>query len=134
VLSHGKDLVLVATGSGVQVAREAAGRLAERGIAPSVVNVRRLHPLDSEALLELAHAHQAIVTVEDNALAGGFGSAIIELLQDHGLARLVARVGLPDRFVDQGPLEVLRREVGLTPENVARVALELLGESPATER
>ena len=134
VLSHGKDLMLLATGTGVQVAREAAGRLAERGVTPSVVNVRRLHPLDSEALLELAHAHQAIVTVEDNALAGGFGSAIIELLQDHGLARPVARVGLPDRFVDQGPLEVLRREVGLTAENVARVALELLGESPATER
>jgi 1-deoxy-D-xylulose-5-phosphate synthase len=129
-LSRGDNLAILATGAGVQIAREAAILLASSGISATVVNVRRLHPLDSEALLGILESHSAAVTVEENALAGGFGSAILELLKDADLAVPVARVGLPDRFVDQGPVELLREIVGLTPENVSRVGLALLNGNP----
>jgi len=130
ILSRGDNLAILATGAGVQIAREAAILLASSGISATVVNVRRLHPLDSEALLGILESHSAAVTVEENALAGGFGSAILELLKDADLAVPVARVGLPDRFVDQGPVELLREIVGLTPENVSRVGLALLNGNP----
>ena len=75
-----------------------------------------------------------MVTVEENVLAGGFGSAVLELLQRTDLERTVARVGLPDEFVGHGHLDALYREVGFTSERVACEAARLLAHLPVPER
>ena len=131
VLRSGGDRVaLVGYGFGVAVALGAAQRLeAEHGVEPTVVDARFAKPLDADLMSELAAEHELIVTVEENVLAGGFGSAVLEALADRdALAETrVVRIGLPDRFVTHGKPALLREEVGLTPAAVAgRVAETLL--------
>ncbi len=131
VLRGGGDRVaLVGYGYGVAVALGAAQQLeAEHGVEPTVVDARFVKPLDEPLLCDLAAEHELVVTVEENVLAGGFGSAVLETLADHdALAETrVLRLGLPDRFVTHGKPALLREEVGLTPEAVAgRVAETLL--------
>jgi 1-deoxy-D-xylulose-5-phosphate synthase len=125
-LRQGSDVAILALGPGVQLAVEAAEVLSAGGFEATVANVRRLHPLDAADVLAVVDGCRAVVTVEDNALAGGFGSAVLEVLADEGALLPVGRVGLPDQFVPHGALDVLRREVGLTPEQVAATAVRLL--------
>jgi 1-deoxy-D-xylulose-5-phosphate synthase len=130
VLRSGDRVALVGYGYGVHVALAAAERLeAEHGVEPTVVDACFAKPLDAELMVELAAEHELVACVEENVLAGGFGSAVIEALADRdglGEAR-VLRFGLPDRFVTHGKPALLREEVGLTPEAVAgRVAEALL--------
>jgi len=110
----------------VSLALEGARRLTDAGIRASVANVRRLHPLDAGVLAPLLAAHPAVITVEDNALAGGFGSAVLEFMADKAITRPVERLGLPDAFVEQGPLKLLRRDVGLTVEAIVEAAARLV--------
>jgi len=125
VLAAGERVALVGYGYGAQVARGAAEAVAQvAGADPTVVNARFCKPLDTELLRELAASHELIVTVEDHAAQGGFGSAVLEALAGTGARVLV--VGLPDRFIDHGNRNLLLGEVGLTPEAVAaRVAQAL---------
>ena len=95
----------------------------------TVADARFAKPLDAELITRLAHEHDVLVTVEENALAGGFGSGVLELLADRDLlgGPRVLRIGLPDRYVTHGSPALLREEVGLTPEAVAgRVAEAVL--------
>jgi len=130
VLSEGERVALLGYGYGVAVARGAAGLLAaEHGVEPTVADARFAKPLDTELLERLAADHELIVTVEENVLAGGFGSGVLEHLGDHDLlgSTRVLRIGLPDRYVTHGKPALLREEVGLTPEAVAaRVAQAVL--------
>lgn len=126
VLRDGSDALILALGPGVGLAEEAAELLASRGIGVSVANVRRVRPLDGESLSSLLSQHRVVLTVEDNSLAGGFGSAIMELMADREITRSLKRVGLPDSFVGQGPLDTLRREVGLTPKDIAAAVAAML--------
>jgi 1-deoxy-D-xylulose-5-phosphate synthase len=123
-------VALLGYGYGVAVARGAAGLLAaEHGVEPTVADARFAKPLDTELLERLAADHELIVTVEENVLAGGFGSGVLEHLGDHDLlgSTRVLRIGLPDRYVTHGKPALLREEVGLTPEAVAaRVAQAVL--------
>lgn len=125
VVRRGSDILFLTVGPVIRLAEEAADRLACEGLTATVAGVRRLHPLDVEPLRELLVSHRAVITVEDNALAAGFGSAILELMADAGINRPVARAGLPDAFVGQGPVEALRRDVGLTAEALTAVAVAL---------
>ena len=132
-LRAGSDVLILGLGPGVQLALRAAELLHDEGIEATVANVRRVHPLDWPGLSGMLEGHRAVVTVEDNALAGGFGSAILEVFADHKVMLPVARVGLPDCFVQQGRLDLLRRDVGLSAESVARAAAALIsgaGDSP----
>ena len=101
----------------------------EHGVEPTVADARFAKPLDAELIAALVAEHDVLVTVEENVLAGGFGSAVLEHLADRDLlgdAR-VLRFGLPDRYVTHGKPALLREEVGLTPEAVAeRVAQAVL--------
>jgi 1-deoxy-D-xylulose-5-phosphate synthase len=119
-LVQGERVALIGYGTGVQLALETAELLRATGIEPTVCDARFAKPLDGELLMSLAAAHELLVTVEENVLAGGFGAAVIEHLSDVG-ARLpqVLRVGIPDRYVTHGKPELLHEEVGLTPERVA---------------
>jgi len=98
------------------------------GIGATVVNARFVKPLDSTLILSLASQIGRIVTVEENALQGGFGSAVLELFEEKGLKGVkVRRLGLPDRFIEHGSPASLREEHGLTCEAVCARTKELLG-------
>jgi len=118
VLRRGGRVSVLAVGKGVELSERALRLLGRK--SPTLVNARFVKPLDDEVLEELAKTHDALVTVEENVLAGGFGSAVLEWLQAHDVAIPVERVGLPDRFVEHGPQDVLLTECGVSPEGIAK--------------
>ena len=128
VVRKGSDVLVLTVGPATLWAEAAGELLAAKGIGATVAGVRRVHPLDTEVIGSLVAQHPALVTVEDNVLAGGFGSAILELMAAEGLCRPTARLGLPDAFVCQGSLELLRRDVGLTPQAIADAAERLVAQ------
>ena len=124
VLKQGERVALVGYGYGVRVALDAAALLAEHDLSVTVADARFAKPLDAELLERLAAEHDLVVTIEENVLAGGFGSGVLEHLEDAfagtGETRAsVMRVGLPDRYVTHGKPALLRDEVGLTGPAVA---------------
>jgi 1-deoxy-D-xylulose-5-phosphate synthase len=135
LLRAGERVALLGYGYGVSVALRAAELLGvDQGVEPTVADARFAKPLDADLVERLASEHDVLVTVEENVLAGGFGSAVLEHLADRDLLgrTRVLRVGLPDRYVTHGKPALLREEVGLTPEAVAdRVAQAVLEPSGA---
>ena len=120
-LRAGRDVALLAIGTMTNVALKAAELLAHAGIAAEVVNMRFVKPLDTDLLREVALRIPRLVTLEDNVLIGGFGSAVAEFLAADGIAgvRLLS-LGIPDRFIDHGTPQDLQAELGLDPPGVAR--------------
>jgi 1-deoxy-D-xylulose-5-phosphate synthase len=131
VLKPGTDVQLWALGTMVKDARILAARLEKEfpGLSVGIVNARFVKPLDTGLLLEQAAKAKWIVTLEDHVLTGGFGSAVLEALQDAGVAVPVLRVGWPDEFVEHGTTqEVLRAAHGLSPDGIfEKVASRLRG-------
>jgi 1-deoxy-D-xylulose-5-phosphate synthase len=130
LLAEGERVALLGYGYGVQVALRAAGILGEHDLRVTVADGRFAKPLDTELVQRLAREHELVVTIEENVLPGGFGSAVLEHLEDafadpRSRAR-VMRVGLPDRYVTHGKPALLREEVGFTGERVAERVLEAL--------
>ncbi|MFQ5906612.1 MAG: 1-deoxy-D-xylulose-5-phosphate synthase [bacterium] len=120
VLKRGKDVAIFAIGSMVHPCLEAARILKKSKIEASVVNARFAQPLDEKLLKDLATRMGKIVTVEENALRGGFGSGVLEALDDGGMRDVeVLRLGLPNRFVEHGSRDKLLERIGLTPEGIA---------------
>ncbi|MDY0270333.1 1-deoxy-D-xylulose-5-phosphate synthase [Trichloromonas sp.] len=117
-LRAGTDGCFLALGVGVAAALEAAERLAEEGISLAVVDARFVKPLDRDLILAEATSG-LLLTVEENALQGGFGSAVLELLADEGLSPRVLRFGVPDRFVEQGTQAELRGRIGIDAAGLA---------------
>jgi 1-deoxy-D-xylulose-5-phosphate synthase len=129
LLVDGADLTIVAIGSTVYPALEAAELLKEQGIFASVVNARFVKPLDRELILSEAAKTGLLVTVEENALMGGFGSAVLELLSDEGQSQVrVKRIGIPDSFVEQGSQAQLRADLGLDGAGIAATCAAFLSE------
>jgi 1-deoxy-D-xylulose-5-phosphate synthase len=130
LLREGERVAFLGYGYGVSVALGAADLLAEgHGVDATVADARFAKPLDSQLVERLAAEHDLLVTVEENVLSGGFGSAVLENLVDRDLlgGTRVLRIGLPDEYVTHGKPALLRAEVGLTPEAVAdRVAQAVL--------
>ena len=129
-LRPGERVALLGYGFGVKVALDAANELAEQGISATVADARFAKPLDTELINRLAADHELLVTVEDNVVQGGFGSAVLEHLEDtlgsgDGRARVI-RIGLPDRYVTHGKPALLHEEVGLTGAAVAERVLKAL--------
>ena len=114
----------MAIGVPVSHALAAAKRLEEEGISTAVVNARFVKPLDKELLIQLARQTPNFVTVEEHLLAGGFGSAVMEAME--GTDVRIHRIGIPDRFIEHGPQNVLRDLVGLSPEKIAQSTLAFL--------
>ncbi len=129
VLRHGSDLAILAFGPPLYWSLEAAANLEANGIQATVVNARFAKPLDMDLILELAARTGRIVTVEEHALAGGFGSAVLELLAEHSLTGSVRveRIGLPDHFVEHGSPAQLLAKYGVTVEAIEAAALKLCG-------
>jgi 1-deoxy-D-xylulose-5-phosphate synthase len=135
VIREGRDLIFLAIGAMVQPCVQAADLLAARGIEAGVVNARFVKPLDTGLIDRLAAQGTLIVTVEDNAVAGGFGSAVNEYLIEQGYdAGCVRNLGLPDRFIEHGERGELLAELGLGPDSLADSAAGLLGERRSSLR
>jgi 1-deoxy-D-xylulose-5-phosphate synthase len=129
-------VALVGYGTGVQKALEAADLLEERGIAATVADARFAKPIDAGLMAQLAAEHDLLVTVEEGVLAGGFGTAVWESLNESGAAGAagarIIRVGLPDRYVTHGKPSLLHEEVGFTGPRIAeRVEAAILDRDPA---
>jgi 1-deoxy-D-xylulose-5-phosphate synthase len=121
ILREGAHVAIVGYGTGVQKGLEAADILAEGGLDVTVADARFAKPLDAELLAALAADHELLVTVEEGVLAGGFGSAVWECLNDEGAALpRILRVGLPDRYVTHGKPALLHAEVGYTGKAIAQ--------------
>jgi 1-deoxy-D-xylulose-5-phosphate synthase len=120
ILRDGGDVAIVAYGSMVHPSLKAAERLAVDGIETTVVNARFAKPLDSGLLLALARTRRLIVTVEEAYLAGGFGSAVMELLEENGLQDKVrvVRMGIPNTIVTHGDAKLLLAKYGLDVDGI----------------
>jgi 1-deoxy-D-xylulose-5-phosphate synthase len=121
ILREGDGKVaIVGYGTGVAKGLEAADLLAERGLEVTVADARFAKPIDAALMAQLAAEHELLVTVEEGVLAGGFGTAVWETLNDGGLTLpRILRVGLPDRFVTHGKPALLHAEVGFTGRRIA---------------
>ncbi len=119
ILREGDRVALLAYGTGVGKALEAAAILSDKGIEVTVADARFAKPIDAGLAAQLAAEHELLVTVEEGVLAGGFGSAVWETLSDAGLTSRILRVGLPDRYVTHGAPKLLHEEVGFTGERIA---------------
>jgi 1-deoxy-D-xylulose-5-phosphate synthase len=128
VLKDGTDAAVFAIGSTVHPALEAAGMLQQEGISCAVVNARFIKPLDVDMLKTFAGSVKVLVTVEENALQGGFGSAVIEALQEQECVARVCRIGIPDRFVEQGSQKQLRAKYNLDAHGIAATVKRTLAD------
>jgi len=126
VLRTGKDLVIFSIGSMVNETRKAADILEKKGYSVGVVNSRFVKPLDKRLILDTAKKVHNIITVEENSLSGGFGSAVLELLEKNDIPANVKRIGIPDRFIEHGSMDILKENLGLTKENIVKTGLRLL--------
>jgi len=137
LLESGERVALLGFGYGATVALDAARLLAEHGLRPTVADARFAKPIDAELIERLALGHELLVTVEEGVLPGGFGSAVLEHVEEAfadrpGERARTMRVGLPDRYVTHGKPALLREEVGLTGEALAERVLAALGsQAPA---
>jgi 1-deoxy-D-xylulose-5-phosphate synthase len=123
ILTDGDDIALIAVGNTVHPALKAAEMLRRDGISPCVINARFIKPLDESLILSLCGRIRKIVTVEENVLAGGFGSAVLEFLAGAGITDVsVRRIGIGDEFVEHGSQAILRKEYGLDEEGIYRIA------------
>ncbi|RJP73534.1 MAG: 1-deoxy-D-xylulose-5-phosphate synthase [Candidatus Abyssobacteria bacterium SURF_17] len=129
MLREGDDIAVVALGSMVDVALEAAEELAHEGISVAVVNARFAKPLDERFYCHLTERVKGIVSIEDGVAAGGFGSGLLELIlkikPEKGVGFKI--LGFPDKFIEHGPRPVLLRKYGLDVAGVADAARKLLG-------
>ncbi|WP_353090474.1 1-deoxy-D-xylulose-5-phosphate synthase [Synechococcus lacustris] len=119
-LAEGDDLLIVAYGAMVAPAMATAGLLQEQGIRAAVVNARFLRPLDESLLVPMARRIGRVVTMEEGCLAGGFGAAVLEALQDHDVLVPVLRIGIPDQLVDHASPDQSKQSLGLTPTQMAQ--------------
>ncbi|MCX7877661.1 MAG: 1-deoxy-D-xylulose-5-phosphate synthase, partial [Ignavibacteria bacterium] len=129
ILRSGKDIAFVAIGNMVQMAMGAAEILSAEGIEAEVINARFVKPLDGELLHDVFSRHRKIITLEDNVITGGFGSAVLEFINQQRIKNCEIIVhGLPDRFIEHGTPEELYRDLKMDPKGIAEIASEFLEE------
>jgi 1-deoxy-D-xylulose-5-phosphate synthase len=127
LLKDGSDLVIIAIGNLVHPSIEAAERLTADGISAAVISARFAKPLDEELILQMAKKTGRVMTVEEHALMGGFGSAVLECLEENGSSNVKThRVGLPDHFIEHGSQKILRQKYGLDADGIYASAKEFV--------
>jgi 1-deoxy-D-xylulose-5-phosphate synthase len=130
----GRRVALIGYGSGVGKALEAADELAAADIAVTVADARFAKPIDAGLMAQLAAEHDLLVTIEEGVLAGGFGSAVWETLNDAGASPRILRVGLPDRYVAHGKPQLLHEEVGYTGRRIAQRVTAAISDAKGAAR
>lgn len=124
IVSLGDEVLILAVGTMVHPALEVKNILNESGISATVVNARFIKPLDEELIVDGIKKHPYLVTMEENILAGGFGSAVNELMASRKMESKVLNIGLPDEFITHGNVKILKETLGLTPELMAERIME----------
>jgi len=130
------DVAVICAGPSAHAALAAADELAKDGISATVIDARFVKPLDEELVCAAASAARRVLTVEESALAGGFGSAVLECLDAHGLLSRVQvkRLGIPDEFITHGDAQKQRGELGFDARGIAQACRELTGIRPNVQR
>lgn len=119
VLKKGTDVAVLTFGTTIPMALEAAKELEEQGISVRVVNARFIKPMDEKMLKSIFEEDIPVLTIEEAVLQGGFGSAVLEYVQENGYRNAVVdRIGIPDYFIEHGSVKELLNEIGMTKENV----------------
>ena len=126
-LAEQQDCVILAYGSTVAQAELAAKELAAEGISVAVVNARWAKPLDEELITRLAKGTRRLVTIEDHVIAGGFGSAVLELLESKGLRNVDVRlIGCPDKPIEHGAPSILKELYGISSSHIKEVVRDIV--------
>jgi 1-deoxy-D-xylulose-5-phosphate synthase len=127
LLRDGEDLAIIAIGNMVKPSLDAAEQLSAAGISAAVINARFVKPLDEELVIRMAKKTGRVVTVEEHALQGGFGSAVIECLETNRVGGVkTLRIGLPDKYIEHGPQSILRQKYGLDAEGIVRSSRDFM--------
>lgn len=125
VLKDGKDITIIATGSLVHIAIEAAKELKKQKISARVINIHTIKPIDKNLILKAAKETNAIITAEDHSIIGGLGSAVAEILSENYPIKL-KRIGINDQFGESGKPDELYKKYGLTKENIIKTVKKLI--------
>ncbi len=124
-INKGKDVAVIAIGRMTEVARRALNMLKEDGKDFTLVNARFVKPVDREILKEISESHRAVITVEDNAVMGGFGSIVDEELIKMGYQGRIKNIGIPDKFIEHGGADDLYKMLEIDAEGIAKAVLEI---------
>ena len=128
VLKEGKDITLLAIGWPVQDALKAAAELEKKGISASVINARFAKPLDEETILAHAKKTGKLITIEENTLIGGFGSAVLECLERHGITNIdVKRLGAADGYIPFDTPANIKKSFGMSTDDIVKQAERMMG-------
>jgi 1-deoxy-D-xylulose-5-phosphate synthase len=128
LLREGDDILILAIGNTVKPSLDASALIADAGINASVINARFVKPLDTGLILDQVRRIKKVITVEENAVAGGFGSSVLEEIAKADIDGVKLKIlGIPDRFIEQGSQNALRKTLGIDAEGIARKALQLSG-------
>jgi 1-deoxy-D-xylulose-5-phosphate synthase len=119
-ICDGKDAAIITIGHVGNYAVTACEALAKENISVAHYDLRFLKPIDEALLHDVFKKFDKIVTVEDGAVQGGMGSAVLEFMADHGYSAKVVRLGIPDRFIEQGSVAELHRECGFDSEGIVQ--------------
>jgi len=115
VLSKGEDLAILAVGRAVGIAADVVQLLQEKGVSTELVNARFIKPLDITLICDLGHRFKRILTIEDNSVTSGFGTAVLETLSEQGINSELTRIGVPDEFIEQGRVDILFDLLNMEP-------------------
>lgn len=126
IINNGKYVAIIALGKMVEVSYKVMNELKEKDINITLVNARFVKPLDEELLLDVANKHDVIITIEDNAKMGGFGSCVNDLFIKNNYKGKVINVGIPDQFVEHGNVDILYKELGMDKDGIKKLVLENL--------
>ncbi len=133
VLKDGKDLAIIAVGRGVSLAQEVVSLLGEKGIAALLIDARFVKPLDTAAIQSIGNRYQRLVSIEDNCVTGGFGSAVLEVLAKNAQPIDILCIGMPDEFVEHGKVDLLFNYLNMDAVSMVETIIhrwpELLGYS-----
>jgi 1-deoxy-D-xylulose-5-phosphate synthase len=131
ILKQGEKVAIFALGTTVHPALDAAEKLQSEGISCAVVNSRFVKPIDEKTLIQFASKVEAIITVEENVLQGGFGTAVLETLQLHNINIKVLCLGIPDVFVEHGPQQLLRSKYGIDSDGMLNTVKKIINNRQA---
>ena len=128
MVKQGSMLTIVSIGTVFQDALRASEILQKKGIETTLINARFVKPLDDSIADHISRTGKAII-IEENSVKGGFGSAVLELCHENNIKPDVKLMGIPDKFIEQGSQDQLRKDCGLDFENIVRIGTELYGAS-----
>jgi 1-deoxy-D-xylulose-5-phosphate synthase len=118
VISSGRDLAIIAVGRAVGIGRDVVQLMQAKGIGVELINARFVKPLDEGLICHLGRNFSRLLTLEDNCVTNGFGTAVLEVLAEHGINTDLIRIGIPDEFVEQGRLDILFDLLNMDPESI----------------